>query len=112
MVTEYKPKGNVYFNELRVQKQIKNVIDENKEDRKHALEAYNYFKERLVTDEGEPNAESQRLMLDSLKIAQSARNNTVKLLTLLNKTFEVEKSPSSKAKTKEKGSINPLFTKT
>jgi len=111
MVAEYKPHGK-YFTEVRVQKQIKNIIEENKEDRLKALEAYEYFKGRLETDEGEPNAENQRAMLDSLKIAQTARNNSVKLLTILNKTFEVEKSTSSNPKTKEKGTVNPLFIKT
>ena len=112
MVAEYKPKGNAYFNEVRVQKQIKSILEENKQDRLKALEAYEYFNDRLETDEGDPNPENQRAMLDSLKIAQTARNNSVKLITILNKNFEGEKSPSNKTKTKDKGSVNPLFTKT
>ena len=110
MVAVYKPKEK-YFNETKVQKQIKSILDENKQDRTLALESYEYFKSNLEEEDGSGNVENQRLMLDSLKIAQSARNNSIKLVALLLKSLEPA-TGSTTTKKKDSGAMNPLFTKT
>ncbi len=105
MAREYIPKTQ-YFNKTRVQKAIKDLLAEAKEDRDMAVEAYTYFKDRLADEEGVQDNDARARMVDCLKVAQSARNNSIKLLSMVNKSLE------EIATTKAKGTVstqNPLF---
>lgn len=102
MPTNYVPKTQ-HLNPSRIQKICKDLIKEAGEDRTLALDAYRFFK-RLVEDEGD--APSKQLMVDALKVAQSSKNNVVKILNLIVKMEESGDSALTKA---NKGSGNSVF---
>lgn len=95
MPSEYIPKKPV-LNKNRVQKIAKKLIEEAGEDRTLALEAHRFF--RQMVDENPQDASAKALMVDCLKVAQSSKNNVVKVLSLVVKMEEAEnKSAKDKA---------------
>ena len=72
----------------RIQKVSKKVLDECKEDRELALQAYRYFKN--MVDENPQDASAKSNMVDCLKLAQSSKNQVVKIVDLLIKLEAVK----------------------
>lgn len=77
------------FDKNRMLKIGKSIIDEAREDRQLALDAYRYFKDMVEQSEGTDN-DAKRLMVDCLKLAQSSKNNSIKTLALMIKLEELE----------------------
>ncbi len=95
MPSEYVPKKPV-MNKNRVQRIAKKLIEEAGEDRALALEAHRFF--RQMVDENPQDAAAKSLMVDCLKVAQSSKNNVVKVLGLVVKMEEADnKSSKDKA---------------
>lgn len=69
----------------RLLKTCKDVIDSGKEDRKLALDCYRYFKER--SEDGDTAANAH--MTAALKLAQSSKVNTIKVMELAAKIEEI-----------------------
>lgn len=69
----------------RLLKTCKEVIDAGKEDRTLALDCYRYFKNRA--DDGDDAAKAQ--MTVALKLAQSSKVNTIKVMELAAKIEEI-----------------------
>ena len=61
----------------RVQKICKKVIDEANDDRKLALDAHRFFREMI--DENAQDATAKNLMVDCLKLAQTAKGSILKV---------------------------------
>ena len=85
----------------RIQKISKKLLDECSEDRNLALEAYRYFKDMVDENPRDTSAKSQ--MVDCLKLAQSSKNNIIKLVDLLIK-LETTKSQAGE------GSESSIFS--
>lgn len=81
-MSEYKLKTDP-LDEARRKKIIKKIIDDCKEDRKLAEEAYQYFKGKVDADE--TDQESKKCMVACLKLMQSAPANAVKLVTIVSR---------------------------
>jgi len=69
-------------------------MEEGSEDRKLALETHRFF--RQIVDENPQDATAKNLMVESLKLAQSSKTTTLKVIDLLiklenNSTKESEK---------------------
>jgi len=73
----------------RLQKYAKKILDEASEDRQLALEAYRYFKE--MVDSNPQDSVAKQQMSDCLKLAQSSKGNSLKVMDLLIK-FETTHS--------------------
>lgn len=69
----------------RLLKTCKEVMDSGREDRKLALECYRYFKEK--SDEGDTSVHAH--MTAALKLAQSSKVNTIKVMELAAKIEEI-----------------------
>ena len=80
MPSEYNLKKSV-LDPNRLQKQGKKVIEDANEDRGLALEAYRYFKN--MVDENPQDSVSKAQMVDCLKLAQTSKNNIVKVMDLM-----------------------------
>lgn len=65
----------------RIQKVCKKVLDEANEDRKLALETHRFFRQML--DENPQDASAKSLMVDCLKLAQTSKTSTLKIVDLL-----------------------------
>ena len=65
----------------RIQKVCKKVLDEANEDRKFALETHRFFRQML--DENPQDASAKNLMVDCLKLAQTSKTSTLKIIDLL-----------------------------
>jgi len=80
----------------RLQKYAKKILDEASEDRQLALEAYRYFKEMVDTNPQDSVAKQQ--MSDCLKLAQSSKGNSLKVMDLLIKfeSANSKKDPGSR----------------
>ena len=108
MTTTYTPK-KPYMAKTRIQKEIKDLLTEQKRDRELALETYGLLKENL--DEQEEERFSNDIvarMVDCLKVAQTARNNSVKLLSLAEKLLS-DPNKTTTGKNKDTSTGNPLF---
>jgi hypothetical protein len=105
MPSEYIPKVPV-LNKNRVQRIAKKLIEEAGEDRRLALEAHRFF--RQMVDENPNDGAAKSLMVDSLKVAQSSKNNVVKILNLVVKMEEA--ATEDKTKASGKGSSNNVFS--
>jgi hypothetical protein len=105
MPSEYIPKVPV-LNKNRVQRIAKKLIEEAGEDRRLALEAHRFF--RQMVDENPNDGAAKSLMVDSLKVAQSSKNNVVKILNLVVKMEEA--TTEDKTKASGKGSSNNVFS--
>ena len=81
----------------RIQKIAKDLISEAKEDRELALETYRMFRE--MVDENPQDSAAKNLMADCLKIAQSSKNNVIKVMGLL---VKLEDSKTDKTKSSGK----------
>tara|TARA_Y100000385_G_scaffold289703_1_gene360004 strand:- start:1088 stop:1414 length:327 start_codon:yes stop_codon:yes gene_type:complete len=65
----------------RIQKACKKLIDEANDDRVLALDAHRFFREML--DENPQDAAAKNLMVDCLKLAQTSKTSTLKVVDLL-----------------------------
>ena len=65
----------------RIQKVCKKVLDEATEDRKLALDTHRFFRQML--DENPQDASAKSLMVDCLKLAQTSKTSTLKIVDLL-----------------------------
>jgi len=65
----------------RIQKVCKKLIDEANDDRLLALDAHRFFREML--DENPQDAAAKNLMVDCLKLAQTSKTSTLKVVDLL-----------------------------
>lgn len=81
----------------RVKRTFKDLFDSSKEDRKLALETHQYFK--AMVQENPQDSTAKGLMVDCLKLAQSAKQGTVKALEILVK-METAKEKIEKETTK------------
>jgi hypothetical protein len=87
MPSPYTPKTS-YFSEARVQKMAKEVIKDSSEDRKLALEAFEYFKEMVAHNPLDDKAKAE--MSKALDLAQGANDKVVKILDLMLKMTQAE----------------------
>lgn len=84
MVTNYKLKRSP-VEPNRIRKTVKQLMQDSTDDRKLALEAYIKFK-RDADDEAldmQLRTNAQKLMVESLKLAQSSKVSVAKLMDLL-----------------------------
>ena len=81
----YIPKTS-YFAPSRIEKIAKDVISECKDDRRRAIENFEYFKN--LVDTGPSDQKSKQEMARSLMLAQSANEKVVKLVDLMLKRQE------------------------
>lgn len=93
MTTEYVLKRSP-FDKNRMLKVGKNILDEAKEDRDLALEAHEYFKDMVERSDSTDN-DAKRLMVDCLKLAQSSKSSSIKVLTLMIKLEELDAGSST-----------------
>jgi hypothetical protein len=103
MPTTYVPK-TPHLAQTKIQKIAKKLIEESDQDRVLALEAHAYFKQRV--EENPADNVSKALMVDCLKVAQSSKQNVVKVLTLMTKMNEKDEPE----KTKASGTAESLFS--
>ena len=103
MPSEYQLKRSP-LDHNRIQKIAKDLISEAKEDRDLALETYRLFRE--MVDENPQDSAAKNLMADCLKIAQSSKNNVIKVMGLL---VKLEDSKADKTKGNVKGT-DEMFT--
>lgn len=94
MPTTYIPK-TPYLAQTKLQKIAKKLIDESDEDRRLALEAHQYFKQRI--EENPADNVSKALMVDCLKVAQSSKQNVVKVITIMAKMNDKDEPEKTKA---------------
>jgi len=94
---------NPPFDRYRLQKISKNLISQCEKDRELALETHEYFKRRV--EENPTDGVSKNLMVDCLKLVQSSKNHSVKLVEMLwkvvTKAGEDSSMPTTKASGKE-----------
>jgi len=83
----YTPKQS-YFSELRVQKMAKDVVRDSTQDRKLALEAFEYFKNMVADNPLDDKAKAE--MSKALDLAQGANDKVVKILDLMLKMTQAE----------------------
>ena len=92
MVTNYKLKKSP-VEPNRIRKVVKQLMQDSTDDRKLALDAYTKFK-RDADDEAldmQLRTNAQKLMVESLKLAQSSKVSVAKLMDLLVK-YEIHNS--------------------
>jgi|TARA_R100000005_G_C4980623_1_gene190499 hypothetical protein len=87
MPRQYTPKTS-YFSETRVQKMAKDVIRDSAQDRKMALEAFEYFKDMVGDNPLDDKAKAE--MSKALDLAQAANDKVVKILDLMLKMTQAE----------------------
>lgn len=83
----YTPKQS-YFSEQRVQKMAKDVVRDSSQDRKLALEAFEYFKDMVADNPLDDKAKAE--MSKALDLAQGANDKVVKILDLMLKMTQAE----------------------
>ena len=83
----YTPKQS-YFSEQRVQKMAKDVVRDSAQDRKLALEAFDYFKNMVADNPLDDKAKAE--MSKALDLAQGANDKVVKILDLMLKMTQAE----------------------
>ena len=83
----YTPKQS-YFSELRVQKMAKDVVRDSVQDRKLALEAFEYFKDMVADNPLDDKAKAE--MSKALDLAQGANDKVVNILDLMLKMTQAE----------------------
>jgi len=81
----------------RIQKVCKKVLDEANEDRKLALDTHRFFRQML--DENPQDASAKSLMVDCLKLAQTSKTSTLKIIDLLIKLDTAQMNGAGKAET-------------
>jgi hypothetical protein len=90
---------NTPIDEKNINRTVKTVMDETDDDRKRALEAYDYFK--AIADENPQDSTAKGLMVDCLKLAQSSKSSKIKMLDLLIKVQAAKDKPVAGKKNKE-----------
>lgn len=90
----YTPKQS-YFSEQRVQKMAKDVVRDSAQDRKLALEAFEYFKNMVADNPLDDKAKAE--MSKALDLAQGANDKVVKILDLMLKMTQAEMKTSTKS---------------
>ena len=105
MPSEYIPK-NSHMNKKRVEKTIKELISEAGEDRTLAIEAHKYF--RSLLDEDPQDISARNLLIECLKVAQTSKNNVIKLLGVVVKMQET--GGTNQSKLSSKGLENDVFS--
>ncbi len=103
----YTPKVR-YLTSERIDKIAKDAVADCKQDRDLALEAYRYFKSRvegeIVNEGGEPaeaTSTDKQLMLEALKIVQSAKKDVLRIMDIFSKAMVAvakDKVPSVEGK--------------
>jgi len=78
----------------RIQKVCKKLIDEANEDRGLALDTHRFFREML--DENPQDAAAKNLMVDCLKLAQTSKTSTLKVVDLLIKLESAQERGADK----------------
>jgi len=86
----------------RIQKVCKKLIDEANDDRSLALDAHRFFREML--DENPQDAAAKNLMVDCLKLAQTSKTSTLKVVDLLIKL------ESALEKGNERSDVDSLYS--
>jgi len=86
----------------RIQKVCKKLIDEANDDRSLALDAHRFFREML--DENPQDAAAKNLMVDCLKLAQTSKTSTMKVVDLLIKL------ETALTKGNEKSEVDSLYS--
>jgi hypothetical protein len=86
----------------RIQKVCKKLIDEANDDRSLALDAHRFFREML--NENPQDAAAKNLMVDCLKLAQTSKTSTLKVVDLLIKL------ETSLTKGNEKSETDSLYS--
>mgnify|MGYP003679852811 CR=1 FL=1 len=81
----------------RIQKVCKKVIDEANEDRQLALDTHRFFRQML--DENPQDAAAKNLMVDCLKLAQTSKASTLKVVDLLIKLQTAQSRGADKTET-------------
>jgi len=89
----YTPKTS-YFSEPRVQKLAKDVVRDCAQDRKMALEAFEYFKQMVANNPLDDKAKAE--MSKALDLAQGANDKVVKVLDLMLKMTQAEMRTTKK----------------
>ena len=90
----------------RIQKVCKKVLDEANEDRKLALDTHRFFRQML--DENPQDASAKTLMVDCLKLAQTSKTSTLKIIDLL---IKLEAAQSRGDNAAEVGSLYSQISK-
>ena len=90
----------------RIQKVCKKVLDEANEDRKLALDTHRFFRQML--DENPQDASAKTLMVDCLKLAQTSKTSTLKIIDLL---IKLEAAQSRGDNAGEVGSLYSQISK-
>ena len=90
----YTPKQS-YFSEQRVQKMAKDVVRDSSQDRKLALEAFEYFKNMVAANPLDDKAKAE--MSKALDLAQGANDKVVKILDLMLKMTQAEMKNTKKS---------------
>ena len=80
MPREYQLK-NSPIDPNRIKKICKQIVDEGIKDRSLALEAYKMFK--TMVDDNPQDVAARSLMLDCLKLAQTSKQSTIKIVDCL-----------------------------
>ena len=80
MTTNYYPRRH-YFSSKRIQLTGKEIIKECAEDRKRALETFEYFQDMVNADPSDDKAKSE--LIKALELSMSANDKKVKLLDLM-----------------------------
>ena len=86
----------------RIQKVCKKLIDEANDDRSLALDAHRFFRQML--DENPQDAAAKNLMVDCLKLAQTSKTSTLKVVDLLIKL------ETALTKGNEKSEVDSLYS--
>ena len=94
MVSNYIPKNNP-LGGARLQKIAKKLIEESTEDRNLALETMRYFKS--MVEENQMDSTAKGLIVDCLKLAQSSKDKTIKIMDLLIKIEKQSETETTKA---------------
>lgn len=109
MVTNYKLKRSP-VEPNRIRKTVKQLMQDSADDRKLALETYAKFK-RDADDEAldmQLRTNAQKLMVESLKLAQSSKISVAKLMDLLVK-YEIHNATVTDSTTEKKDETVDFF---
>lgn len=83
----YIPKRS-YFSSTRVQKLAKEVIADAREDRKRALDAFDYFKKMVEQSPDDQKSKSE--MNKALQLSQDSNDKVVRILDMMLKMTQTE----------------------
>jgi len=87
MVRNYVPKKR-FFEPTRIHKIAKDIMSDCQEDRKRALETFDYFKDLVSSNPEDDKAKAE--MIHALGLSQDANDKIVKLLDMMIKMTQQE----------------------